>query len=169
VSALADWFDVESLNWTLAMVGIAAAAVGLWRWARPRWRAGKKDAVAMRDTLIGRGPVLDSITGEELSPALPGVGVQMVHTKAQLEFAIGKLHEIEHEVTNNDGSSIKDSVDRIEARMRSGDGRFDELAGEIANLRETLGTLAQAQPALWSAVEAVARATPPDYPEGPDL
>ena len=37
----------------------------------------KNDARAIRDTLVGRDAVLDSITGREIQPAQPGIGSRM--------------------------------------------------------------------------------------------
>lgn len=176
-----DWLTGDRIAWLLGLIALAAALLRIWRWVRrsawPWWRAVRQDMVAIRDTLLGRGPQFDSITQEETAPRLPSIGVQMANTRSQLEFAIGKLHEIEHEVKNNDGSSLKDSVDRIEAtftsilqRLQDGDTRFGEMAGELSQLRQTLGTLAEAQPQLWSAIEAIARSQPPDDDlEQPDL
>jgi len=151
----------DQITAVVGLIAIVGALVGLRRWSRPKLGKFWRDLIAIRDMWLGRDAVLDSITREEISPALPSIGVQMAQTKGQLEFAIAKLHAIEHEVTNNDGSSVKDSVDRIEERLRTGDERFQRIEA-------ALSTMAEAQPALYSALEAIAKASPPEL-ERPDL
>jgi hypothetical protein len=160
------WLDGDRITWALGVTALITVAAAFLRWlirkAWPWWKAVREDLTAMRNALIGHRAVLHPVTKQVVVPAEPGVGVQVFEMKDQLEFAIAKLHEIEHEVKNNDGSSLKDSVDRIAERLQWGDTRFGEMASELAAMRGSLGTLAEAQPQLWSAIEAVARAQPPD-------
>lgn len=62
-------------------IGLAVAACtlliifgGWWRWVRPRYKGAKDQAVSIRDAIIGRPAIKDSITGREISPKLPGIG-----------------------------------------------------------------------------------------------
>lgn len=77
--------NTEALAKTLTAV---AAAVGVLyaflRWMRPRWRDVRADIRAGRDALVGRPAIVDSITGAELAPALPGMGVRMDTNEKQL-------------------------------------------------------------------------------------
>lgn len=57
---------------------------------------------------------------------------------AFIERTDQKLAEIHHETHNNDGSSIKDSVDRIELGVKGLYDRTDALAAVDERLREDL-------------------------------
>lgn len=64
------------------------------------------------------------------------------------------VREMHHELHRNDGSSIKDAVERledgnarIEQRLELGDGRFDQLAADIV---ETTGRLTRIEEAVTS-------------------
>lgn len=57
---------------------------------------------------------------------------------AFIERTDTKLAEIHHETHNNDGSSIKDSVDRIELGVRGLYNRTDALEAADTKLREDL-------------------------------
>jgi hypothetical protein len=166
----------DRIAWVLGVFALLGALAGFTRWlvrkAWPRWRGLVNDFVEIRATLIGHGAVAHPITGEELAPAEPGVGVQVARLRdqlreeqseirSQIEFVIGKLHALEHEVKPNGGSSLKDGLNRVEERLRIGDTQFAGMAAELGELRKSLGTLAEAQPQLWAAIEAVAKAQPP--------
>ena len=71
----------------VAATVILAALGTYWRWLRPRLRSVRRDGRAIRDTLLGREEIRDSITNEVKVPALPGVGQRV----ASLEQAIGPL------------------------------------------------------------------------------
>lgn len=49
-----------------------------------------------------------------------------------------RLNDIDGELKHNGGSSIKDSVDRIEKRLIDGQNKFDELEDRIENLEDKL-------------------------------
>ena len=73
-----------------------------------------------------------------------------------------RLKRIEGQFENNGGSSVKDQLDRIErTSTKTADGlshltgRFDQHVADV--------TLARREGiAMWSAVETVAQATPPE-------
>lgn len=47
-----------------------------------------------------------------------------------------RLNNIDGELRNNGGSSVKDAVDRIEKRMIAGDKRFDKIEQRISKLED---------------------------------
>lgn len=49
-----------------------------------------------------------------------------------------RLNDIDGELKHNGGSSIKDSVDRIEKRLIYGEKKFDELEDRIYKLEDKL-------------------------------
>lgn len=68
----------DALERTFTALGILAIVVPVWlKWGRPTAKALVKDFRAGRDALVGRDAVLDSMSGRELAPALPGIGKRM--------------------------------------------------------------------------------------------
>jgi hypothetical protein len=68
--------------------------------------------------------------GEEARPgrdAVPGV--------------MERLNEIDGQLRNNGGSSLKDAVDRIESRIEKGDKKFLELQKEIQEIKKKTDNL----------------------------
>lgn len=62
---------------------------------------------------------------------------------------------LNHELNPNSGTSIKDAVHRLEDKVAGNSER-------LTSLEEHLDTLAEAQRHVWPAIEAVARAAPPN-------
>lgn len=52
-----------------------------------------------------------------------------------------RLHRIDEQLHNNGGSSIKDSVDRIERRLEDGDQKFEELSFRILSMESDIKEL----------------------------
>lgn len=143
---------------------IVGAAIGLatllglvfsWiRWVRPRLQRARAEAVAVRDSLVGREAIVDTITGRVISPALPGLGVRMEAVEhAQVETK----QVLEHIATLIEGQQdqdrrIEDHEDRIKALE-------DQTVERVVTKVESA--------AAWRAVEAVAKTTPPDEIDDP--
>lgn len=109
----------------LSLCALLAVLGGWLRWIRPRWRNGRREITAVRDAILGREAQFDSITGKEISPALPGMGVRMAHQEQQMELitsAVARLAET-HERLENHESRIKKledaAVERVVARAES--------------------------------------------------
>jgi hypothetical protein len=135
-----------------AVVALITGLAGWWRWVRPRIERVKKDGAAMRDAVLGREVVVDSITGRELAPALPGIGVRMAHQEDQMRLLTDAV------------SKIADSHRRLEHVEQ----RVDEIAVDVADLKAASmeRIMARAESAqAWQAVEAVAKSTPPEQIE----
>lgn len=67
--------------------------------------------------------------------AVVGLPAFIERTDATLEAQNGKIADIHHETHNNNGSSIKDSTDRIEEGVAGLYTRVDELEDKLARLR----------------------------------
>lgn len=68
--------------------------------------------------------------GEEARPgraAIPGV--------------MERLNRIDGQLHNNGGTSLKDSMDRIEDRLKEGDQAFSEISSRINEIEKDLKTL----------------------------
>jgi len=147
--------DADLLSKFLAtVIGIATAVFAFFRWVRPRMKSLASDVRAGRDALVGREAVLDSITGKELVPALPGIGVRMATTEEQL----GRLAEAFTELVRTTGR-----VESHEQLLEDHEGRIRHLE---EGLVERVVTKAESLQA-WRAVEAVANSTPPDDHDAP--
>lgn len=95
------------------------------------------------------------------------VGVTRWHAWEARFDALNSL--VQHELRPNTGSSLKDAVERVETRQERHLADAARVAGQIeqrlGRLEDVMGTAADAQAAMWPAIEAVAKAQPPD-PEG---
>jgi hypothetical protein len=124
----------------LVLTGLAA-----WlRWVRPRIQKTRGEVVAIRDSILGRDPIVDTITGREIEPALPGIGVRMAANEHNLE-------------------RLTDAVSQIaqsHARLENHEERIVQLeAGAV----ERVMTKAESA-AAWRAIAAVA-GEPDEAPE----
>lgn len=137
----------EDIALAATVVGLISALAGWWRWGRPRIEKARQDGAAMRDAILGREPVIDSITGRELAPALPGIGVRMATTEEQMMLLTEAV------------AKIADSHVRLEHI----ETRVDGIAADVADLKAGAmeRIMARAESAqAWSAVEAAVKATP---------
>lgn len=127
-----------------SVVGLVAAIGGAWlRWGRPRARSFKRQAVAGRDAIIGRDAIVDTITGRELAPALPGIGARMASVEgAQVEM----LDAVKHIATLLESQQAQDRrIDAHEARLQALEKGYVERV--VTKAEST---------AAWQAVTAVA-------------
>lgn len=124
------------------------AAIGTWvKWIRPRWRRARAKWIAAQDAIIGRDAINDPITGRELAPALPGIGVRMAHQEAVSEQQAKQMGLLTDAVAKlaDQGEAIEDLRTRVT---------------ELENARvERVVTKAESI-AAWKAIEATAKATP---------
>lgn len=139
----------EQIGLTATVIGIITALASWWRWGRPKVAKARQEATAMRDAILGREPVIDSITGRELAPALPGIGVRQARTEDQMALLTEAV------------AKIADS----HVRLAHIETRVDVIAADVADLKagamERIMARVEAAQA-WSAVEAVANSAPPE-------
>jgi hypothetical protein len=132
-----------TISVALGICALVGVVVAHFRWVRPRYRSGKDMFVAGRDSLIGRPAIVDTITGKEISPALPGVGVRLANVEAgQLETR----DALRHIAAVMEGQQIQDR-------------RIDRLESDVQSLKDAAveRVVAKAESAAaWRAVEAVA-------------
>ncbi len=88
--------------WSAAAVGIAGAAALLWRATRGLRRLGRRV-----DEFI------DDWSGEAARPGVPARPGVM----ARLATIEQRAAAIEHELHPNSGGSLRDAIDRVEARV----------------------------------------------------
>jgi hypothetical protein len=142
----------EYLGLALTLVTLVSA-LGVWlRWIRPRVSRAQQEAVAMRDAILGRDSVRDTITGRELAPALPGIGVRMAHQEDQMRLLTDAV------------SKIADShvrLENVEARVDRHDEDIAIL--KAASAERIIARVESSQ--AWQAVEAVAKSQPPEVEE----
>jgi len=83
-------------QWIIFAASVVAALGILWKVAKRARRKAKDvsgDVVAIRDSILGRDAVVDSITGKELAPALPGIG-QRMDTVERALVALADQHAV---------------------------------------------------------------------------
>lgn len=90
--------------WSVAAAAVAGAAVLAWRMVR-----------AVRRVLDRMADLLDDWAGVPERPGVPGRPGVMVRLRAIEE----RLGSVEHELRPNSGQSLRDAVDRVDARTRT--------------------------------------------------
>lgn len=141
-----DWLDA------IALLGVALATVGGWlKFIRPRIRRARSKVTASFDAILGREEVRDSITGQVVQPALPGIGVRMASVEeAQVHLASAVATLVESQAATNKLTGRVDHVEALIADHADRIGRLESAAVErITSKVEST--------AAWSAVEAVAK------------
>ena len=109
----------------VSSIVILGAVLGWIRYVRPRMRRGYRRIVAVFDAILGREPITDSITGKEIAPAQPGIGVRMATTEENLRVlaeAVAKIADShlrldDHEVRLKNLEDAR--VERVVARAES--------------------------------------------------
>lgn len=141
--------NIDALSKALIGVGaLIGMLFGFFRWVRPGARALAKDFRAGRDALVGREAIHDTITGKEIVPALPGIGVRMDTTENQMKQLATAL-----------------------ATLVDNSHRLDDLEPRVAKLEEAAveRVVARAESAsAWRAIEAVAKTGTPVIDVEPD-
>ena len=151
---LADFYG--SLNgWLQFIILIGAAGtviLAALRWVRPRIKNFTGDLRAVRDTLVGRPAMRDSITDRIIpGTALPGIGERMAsqeQTVADMSKSVRTLVENNQRLDDHEKR-----IERIEDALHI-DRRLDKI--ESVQLLRTIETVAQAE------------ATPPVEGDRPD-
>lgn len=153
-------FGLSEIASALIVVGtFFGGCVGLFVKLRPRWRKAWARVGAALDTIAGRPPITDSITGREIQPALPSIGVRMelvevasIETRQAINH-IATLLEVQRELTQRvDGHD--DHLERTDEEIRQ---LKEQVIERIAGKAEAV--------AAWRAVEAVAKHNDPTLPE----
>lgn len=88
----------EYIGLAIGACTLAGFGIVWWRWVRPRYRATKREVVGVRDAILGRDATVDSITGREVSPALPGIGQRI----ATVEDAVLQLADQRDQLKNHE-------------------------------------------------------------------
>lgn len=139
------------LTWIIAAGAAVSVLYGFWRWLKPKWEGFWRDVRAGRDALVGRPAMLDSITGVERVPALPGIGARM------------DAQETTTAATSKVVADMAESLSLLaksHARLENHEGRITEL--ETAAAERIVGKVEQIE--LWRAVEAAHKSQPDEPP-----
>jgi hypothetical protein len=100
--------DSDRLVAVYTLCGLLVLWVGWIKAVRPKIRRFRTRWNQAGDALLGRDPIVDTITGREVSPALPGIGQRM----ATVEDAVKTLTDT---VARLD--AINERLDRHEAQI----------------------------------------------------
>lgn len=138
-----EWTPGEIVSRIILGAALLGALAVIWRATR-RGRAAvheiKNDGRRIRDSILGRPATVDSITGKELAPALPGIG-QRMDTVERAVIALADQH-------------LK--LDNHEARLEDHAVRIQAL--EEASVERVVSRVESAQ--AWSAMEAAINSDP---------
>lgn len=146
----------DQVDLILGLLALISASYGCWRWATPRIKDRRAVRVAVNTVLVGRPATpFNPITGQPAEPAVPGLGERLIRMQDSIDALqqqsseqMAKLHEVEHEVKNNDGSSMKDSTHRLEAQMGTQEAKISEISEQVGAIRgyveETLRSISEA-------------------------
>lgn len=137
---------LDSANAVVTLVAgvlLILGAIGSWvKWGRPRFRSAVRELVKFRDSVNGRDPIIDSITGKQIEPAVPGIGVRMEHQEQQMQLLTDAVAKI---------ANSHERLERLE-------GRVSVL--ENAAVERVVNRVESAQ--AYAAIEAVAKSQPED-------
>lgn len=131
------------------IVGLGALWGGWRKWLRPKVHQGRSTWISVRDSLVGREAQHDSITGREIQPALPSLGVRM---ESMERAAVETNETLKHVVELVRSQQQQDQhIANHEKRITAlEDGTIERIAAKAESV------------AAWRAVEAVAKSAPPD-------
>lgn len=107
-----------SLELFLLVAAVIGVIGGWWKWVRPKVRQAGREFRAARDAVLGREAQHDSITGKQVSPALPGIGQRM----ATIEDALGRLVKFHERLDDHEqriGRLEQKDIERALARTES--------------------------------------------------
>lgn len=123
----------------LSLCALLAVLGGWLRWARPRWRKIKNDALGARDALVGRDAIVDRASGREVAPAIPGIGQRMATVEQALVTLVDNEHRLtalEHDVAELKGATVERALTKVEsiaaweAMAKAHDARPDFIDGD---------------------------------------
>lgn len=141
----------EIIGLALGLIALLGAGLGWIRWVRPRLRKARATLTSASDALLGREAVIDTITGDVLAPALPGVGARMAHQEQQMELLTVTVTKLVDQQVHQ--QKLEHRVDGLEGRVK---GLEDGAIERVASKAESISA--------WRAVEAVAKNHDPSTP-----
>ncbi|KAB2808304.1 hypothetical protein F9L07_22580 [Pimelobacter simplex] len=142
----------DIIGLVLGVLALLGALLSYLRWVHPRIKKARATGRAAIDALLGRDAIRDSITGEEIHPALPGVGARMAHQEQQMELLTVTVTKLVDQQVHQ--QKLERRVDGLEHRVK---GLEDQTIERVAGKAESV--------AAWRAVEAVAKQADPTTPE----
>ena len=143
----------------LALAAVVSTTYAAFRWARPRYQRLASKVTGVFDAILGRDAVVDSITGKELAPPLPGMGVRMAHQEQQMELLAVTVTKLANQQSH---------FQRLEERVDSNTERIKAL--EDAQLERVVTRAESAQ--AWRTIETALNqdngdAADPEQPDDP--
>lgn len=140
-----DWTQIvpdvtllQAVLWLVAVALLIGIVIKLWPFIR--------NAVAIVDALVQLPAMLKQVAA-------------LLKEFAAMKDQVASIH---HETHKNDGSSIKDAVDRVEKTTERLEEGVIGLHGRVDDVDRQLTALAREDESLW---EALDRTDPPDPEE----
>lgn len=145
--ALDDWSA-----WIITIGAVFTVLMGFFRWVWPRWRAFWNKIGGVSDAILGREAIVDRVTGKELVPAQPGLGVRQANQEQQMELLTVTV------------TKLVDQQDYLQALSRVVDGHDDRITAlEDAAVERVVSKVESAH--MFQAMDSAIKATPPPESE----
>jgi hypothetical protein len=80
----------------IAVGGATAVVVTLLHQTRRAYKKGKREVGAFRDAVLGRDAIIHPDTGEELAPAVPGMGSRMATIEEAVVAMADERRRVDH-------------------------------------------------------------------------
>lgn len=122
--------NASEISSSVVLLGAVVGALALlWtKVGRKAWvgyRTARAKATAVGDAILGRDAVVDTITGKEIAPALPGIGVRMANQEQQMEaitVAVTRLASHQETLIDHEGrlKALEEaSIERVVTKAES--------------------------------------------------
>lgn len=135
------WHGLEGWLQGIILLGLCVGTIyAFLKWLKPRLHEVRSDARAIRDTLVGRPAVRDSITNRVVSPALPSIGDRMASQEEAVQKVADAVQQLATTATRLDQHDKR--LNRLEDALQI-DRRLDKI--ESVQLLRTIETVAQAE------------------------
>lgn len=116
--------------------GAITVIAGWWKVIRPRWRKVASTVVAIRDAILGRDEIHDSITGAKIADALPGMGVRTAHLEQQMTH---QVEQMGHQVAQmRELTQVVKTLAETQSRQQDHGARLDAHDAQFAVVNERL-------------------------------
>lgn len=128
----------DAVQILLTLGSLAVAGIALRKVILPVWRkikAAKAWFVTFFQTIGGRGPIVDPVTGKELAPAWPPLGVHMETVNATMLKLVDVIESTQNAHARIDANDARDDVQDAALAFILGDKWENGATANLAAVR----------------------------------